>query len=415
MITAFGREEVLRGAEEAGMEGVLLKPVTPSLLFDTVMRALGGFQEEIEPVAPSQEQKSGAAPTVAGHILIVEDNEINQQVAVELLETAGYTTEVAVNGEEAVALVQRTPYDLVLMDMQMPVMDGLAATIAIRKLPGLETLPIVAMTANAMRQDRDKCMAAGMNAFVTKPIDPEALLETLAVWIAPGNSGTGVRPHTGDETLPDITGLDTAAGLVRVGGNVALYRKLLGKMAREFPDIPGQIRAALAAETPREAEIAAHSVKGAAGNVGATGLEQAAAALEAALRRDDASAVATALPAFEAAVADFTQALAVLSGDVAVRPDVPEAAAPQPTPAGEQNSASCPPEFEAALRALRSHLEARKPKPCAKALAALQAMPCPAPVRERVDAIAALVGRYKFPQAMEAATALLAEASEERP
>ena len=402
------------------MEGVLLKPVTPSLLFDTVMRALGGFQEEIEPVAPSQEQKSGAAPTVAGHILIVEDNEINQQVAVELLETAGYTTEVAANGEEAVALVQRTPYDLVLMDMQMPVMDGLAATIAIRKLPGFDTLPIVAMTANAMRQDRDKCMAAGMNAFVTKPIDPGALLETLAVWIAPGNPETVVQPQTGDAPLPDIAGLDTAAGLARVGGNVALYRKLLGKMAQEFPDIPGQIRAALAATTPREAEIAAHSVKGAAGNVGATGLEQAAAALEATLRRDDAEAVATALPAFEAAVADFTQALAVLSGDVAVRSDLPEpeapgAAAPQPSPAWEQNTAACPPEFMEALRALQSHLEARKPKPCAKALAVLQAMPCPAPVRERIEAIAALVGRYKFPQALEAATALLAAASEERP
>jgi two-component system sensor histidine kinase/response regulator len=419
MITAFGREEVLRGAEEAGMEGVLLKPVTPSLLFDMVMRALGGFQEEIEPVAPSQEQKSGAAPAVAGHILIVEDNEINQQVAVELLETAGYTTEVANNGEEAVALVQRTPYDLVLMDMQMPVMDGLAATIAIRKLPGLETLPIVAMTANAMRQDRDKCMAVGMNAFVAKPIDPEALLETLAVWIAPGNSGTVVRPHTGDETLPDLAGLDTAAGLARVGGNAALYRKLLGKMAREFPDIPGQIRAALAAQTPREAEIAAHSVKGAAGNVGATGLEQAAATLEAALRRDDADATATALPAFETAVADFTQALAVLEGDVPVGPDasapeVPDAVAPQSAPTGEHPPAACPPEFDAAVRVLRSHLEARKPKPCAKALAALQAMPCPAPVRERIEAIAVLVGRYKFPQALEAATALLAAASEER-
>ena len=192
---------------------------------------------------------------------------------------------------------------------------------------------------------------------------------------------------------------------------------------QDGPGIPGHSRpdsAALAAKTPREAEIAAHSVKGAAGNVGATGLEQAAAALEAALRRDDATAVATALPAFEAAVTDFTQALAVLPGDVAVRPDVPEpeasgAAAPQPTSAGEQNAAACPPEFEAALRALRSHLEARKPKPCAKALAALQAMPCPAPMRERIEAIAALVGRYKFPQALEAATALLAAASEERP
>ncbi len=354
---------------------------------------------------------------MAGHVLIVEDNEINQQVAVELLETAGYTTEVANNGEEAVALVQRNAYDLVLMDMQMPVMDGLAATIAIRKLPGLERLPIVAMTANAMRQDRDKCMAVGMNAFVTKPIDPEALLETLAVWIAPGDREAVMRPQTGDATLPDIAGVDVASGLARVGGNAVLYRKLLGKMAREFPGIPGQIRAALAEKTPgrpksRPIRSRARPQRGRdrprtggrrPGSGFAPGRCRRHCDRVAGLRGGRGGLYPGPGRPFRrrAGWAERAGAGRSRCGRVAIR-------------AGrEQPPAACPPEFEAALRVLQSHLEARKPKPCAKALAALQAMPCPVPVRERIEALATLVGRYKFPQALEAATALLAAAREE--
>ena len=400
MITAFGREEVMRGAEAVGIEGVLLKPVTHSLLFDTIMRTLGGFREEA-PAAADQAQATPAAPDGHGRILVVEDNEINQQVATELLGLAGYAVDVAGNGEEAVEMVQHTDYDLVLMDMQMPVMDGLAATITIRKLPGLADLPIVAMTANAMRQDRDKCAAAGMNGFIAKPIDPDALLETLRTWIGPGRrpvrARVADRPIEAIEGIEGIEGIDTAAGLSRVGGNAALYRRLLGKMGREFPSVPGRIQAALEAGDQRAAEIAAHSVKGAAGNVGAVLLERAAADLEKALRDRDEAAIASRWPEFAAAVARFTRSL----DGLAVPEAAPEAAA------GDEDAARCAEGFAAALRELVPHLETRKPRPCAKIMAALGAMPCPGGRHEQLQSLAALVGGYKFPQALELVRAML--------
>jgi two-component system sensor histidine kinase/response regulator len=415
MITAFGREEVIRAAEGAGIEDVLLKPVTNSLLFDTAMRALGGFREETGGLTPAVSPGDAALAGAGARLLVVEDNEINQQVAVELLTDAGYVVDVAGNGEVALEMVQATAYALVLMDMQMPVMDGLAATIAIRKLPGFAGLPIVAMTANAMQQDRDRCLSVGMNAFVAKPIDPDLLLDTVAAWIprTPARTPARVVPGERDDAAAAVLaaavpGLDVAAGLGRVGGNGALYRTLLGKMGRDFPEMPGRIRAALASGHPREAEIAAHSVKGAAGNVGATVLEQAAAALEKALREADVPAINTGLPAFETAVAEFSAAAAGLD-------DVPGTEAPAqasaPAASGQflpgDAGPACHPDFYLTLRSLLPHLEARKPKPCAAVLARLSAMDCPAPVRAELDALARLTAGYKFAPALAAANRLL--------
>ncbi|OLN26743.1 sensory box histidine kinase/response regulator [Desulfovibrio sp. DV] len=427
MVTAYGREEVIRAAEGAGIEDVLLKPVTNSLLFDTVMRSLGAFREEPDAAARADRPLTGPVPVGHGaRLLVVEDNEINQQVAVELLTDAGYAVDVADNGEIALAMVQRDSYALVLMDMQMPVMDGLAATLAIRKLPGFAGLPIVAMTANAMQQDRDKCRAVGMNGFLAKPIDPDELLETVAALIPGTAAGQTARAPDAAAVAAlaaRLPGLDVAAGLSRVGGNVALYRKLLGKMARDFPAIPGSIRAALGAGEYRTAEIAAHSVKGAAGNIGATGLEQAAAALEKSLRDADAPESGQRLPAFEAALGDFVAAVASLEPapaagppDAAAGPGPVTAAADAPVPGAEAlaggrpgGPAACSPEFYAALRALTPHLAARKPRPCAKAMEKLAALACTPPVRERLEAVSRLITGYKFAQAQEAVAALLAE------
>ncbi len=401
MVTAFGREEVLRGADDGGFEAVLLKPVTPSLLFDTLMRALGGFREERRQ-APDGQAGQPSHPG-QGRLLVVEDNEVNQQVARELLTQAGYTVDVAENGEVALEMVQRTPYDLVFMDMQMPVMDGLAATIAIRKLPGFATLPIVAMTANAMRQDREKCLAAGMNDFVAKPIDPQALFAVLTAWIAPG-AGQDPVPDAPIQAAPPpppvqtLDGIDVAAGLGRVGGNAALYDRLLEKMGQEFPAVPERVRTALAAGDRAAAEIAAHSVKGAAGNVGADELARAAGELENALRHGDDDAVQAALPAFAQAVDRFARAVAGRN-----KPEAPpQATTPEPA------SGNCAVDVLAALRELLPHLESRKPKPCAKIMETLRDTPCGEALRTELAALEALIRSYKFPQALELARALLA-------
>ncbi|MEI6208679.1 MAG: response regulator, partial [Desulfuromonadales bacterium] len=187
MITAYGRDEMLNNAEEAGVEEVLTKPMTPSVLFDAAVRAMRGEKrKKINLDNRSEHLEAQLASLEGAHILLVEDNEINQEVAVELLSAVGLRVEIAVNGQDAVDMVQIKSFDLILMDMQMPVMDGVTATIEIRKKPGLTTLPIIAMTANAMQQDRDACIAAGMNDYIAKPIDPVQLWTILLKWIHPG-------------------------------------------------------------------------------------------------------------------------------------------------------------------------------------------------------------------------------------
>jgi two-component system sensor histidine kinase/response regulator len=183
MVTAHGREEMVREAAAAGIGNVLVKPVNASILFDMTMNVLGG--QRAKPERPDEEPPgidTRLAAIRGARILLVEDNDINQQVVRELLEDAGLLVDIAENGEEALAVVDQVPYDLVFMDMQMPVMDGVTATRAIRNLPQLRSMPVVAMTANAMEKDRLRCLDAGMNDFLSKPIDPEELWRVLLRW-----------------------------------------------------------------------------------------------------------------------------------------------------------------------------------------------------------------------------------------
>ncbi|MGD9267501.1 MAG: PAS domain S-box protein, partial [Desulfobacterales bacterium] len=181
LVTAYGREEVMQQAEEVGLEGFLLKPVNPSMLFDAIMQAFGEVVPETSRVAQRHEQEVEVLEHIRGaNVLLVEDNEINQQVAREILEGAGLNATVANNGQEAVDSVKANNYDAVLMDVQMPVMDGYTATQEIRNLKSeMRNVPIIAMTAHAMAGDEEKSLQAGMNGHVTKPIDPDQLFSTL--------------------------------------------------------------------------------------------------------------------------------------------------------------------------------------------------------------------------------------------
>ncbi|MCJ9713253.1 response regulator, partial [Bordetella hinzii] len=234
MITAYGRDEVLKSASAVGLEDVLTKPVNASVLFEAVARVLDA--------APARRPLTGDAPsplmkqltTIRGaRALLVEDNELNQEVAIELLHDAGIVVDLARNGEIAVHKVGETDYDIVLMDMQMPVMDGITATQEIRKLPRFAALPIVAMTANAMESDRQRCLDAGMNDHVPKPIEPEQLWRTLLRWIKPRHSPGDITLLSAPGSLDGIglpsaiDGLDVDNGLRRVLGNKSLYLLML--------------------------------------------------------------------------------------------------------------------------------------------------------------------------------------------
>ncbi|MGH6831784.1 MAG: response regulator, partial [Methyloceanibacter sp.] len=219
MVTAYGREEVLKQAEDTGFENVLIKPVTSSILFDTAVVALGADGERAETV---QAGPSFDIDRMRGaRILLVEDNEINQEVAIGQLEDAEAFVDLAENGEVALGMIRDNEYDAVLMDMQMPVMDGIEATRVIRSNPRFKKLPIIAMTANAMASDRILCLEAGMDDHIAKPIDPDQLFGVLLRWIkraeGDGKAQRGAPSHAPESRVNDtelaIPGIDVRSGL----------------------------------------------------------------------------------------------------------------------------------------------------------------------------------------------------------
>ena len=293
LVTAYGREEVMEQAEQAGLEGFLLKPVNPSVLFDTIMQALGKEVPETSRVVQTKQQEVEELKSIQGaRVLLVEDNEINQQVAREILEGAGLIVVIANNGREAIESINRTAFDAVLMDVQMPVMDGHQATQEIRKDKRFQDLPIIAMTAHAMVGDREKSLEAGMNDHVSKPIDPDALYRTLRKWVdrsevetsdmeAPKDARLVRRVVSADaEGFPELDGIDVETGLKRLLGNKETYRRILRKFRVDFLNAGDMMKDLVSREAYDEAERMAHSVKGAAGNLGAEELQGASEKLE---------------------------------------------------------------------------------------------------------------------------------------
>jgi two-component system, sensor histidine kinase and response regulator len=309
MVTAFGREDIRAQAEEMGIDGYLLKPVTPSSLYDTLVELFGVAGREADPSrVPRGAAFSHDATGI--RILLVEDNEVNQQVATELLESAGASVRIANHGGEALRILtegeQPTPFDIVFMDLQMPEMDGFTATRLLRAERKLETLPIIAMTAHALVEERQRCLEAGMNDHVSKPIDPDALFATLMRWVKPRQVPTAeaeIRPAEPADGMipPEIEGVDLANGLKRVAGNKRLYRDLLVQFAAKQSDADSKIVAAIESGDRKLAERIVHTVKGVAGNIGLVQVFAAAEKLERAIRMAD-----TAVPSL---VEEFAQVL----------------------------------------------------------------------------------------------------------
>ena len=299
IVTAAGRDDVQSELQRAGLSLMLTKPVSPSQLFDAAMQALGGLARSSDGRATQAPRGAAHLPAIAGaRVLLVDDNDLNQQVGAELLSGAGLVVDVAQNGQVALDMLAQTTYDLVLMDMQMPVMDGLTATRHLRQNPAWANLPVLAMTANAMSRDRDLCLEAGMNGHLAKPIDPDELFATLLQWIAPrapdaaqtANADTGLQKRTADnpttsegapsptpspsadDALRHIPGLDVTAGLRRVLDKRPAYESLLRKFTAGQAHAVQTTRTALAAGQRDEALRAMHTLKGTAGTIGATAL-----------------------------------------------------------------------------------------------------------------------------------------------
>ncbi|WP_295686413.1 response regulator [uncultured Nevskia sp.] len=290
MVTAFGREEIEHEAREVGLDGFLVKPVNPSLLLDAILDAFGS------PAAPAPavgEELPRPVSLRGLKVLVAEDNEINQQVARELLEAAGVEVCIAPNGRVAVEMAGAQRFDAVLMDLQMPLMDGLEATRRLRALGGtLTDLPIIAMTANAMVADRARCLAAGMNDHLGKPIDVRRLYALLAHWTRPAPVAAArpmlpAAPPSAISVAGD-DGCDFAAAIERLGGSQALWTKLAQRYL-ETPRAAVEIEEALAAGFAGTAKRAAHTTKGVAATLGAVDVADVAAQLEQALLSDAAA------------------------------------------------------------------------------------------------------------------------------
>ncbi|MCB1617400.1 MAG: response regulator, partial [Pseudomonadales bacterium] len=277
VLISIGEENLCNHAD-----AILRKPVLPSELYNRLLELDDAFFPAV-----AQEQQHAAAPQVFGgrRVLLAEDNPTNQEVAQAILSRAGFAIDICENGSDALRRVQQDRYDAVLMDIQMPVMDGLESTRRIRQLGGrYAELPIIAMTAHALTGDREKSLEAGMNGHVTKPINPEVLFTELARWVAageapaPANVPTGL-PDPGDE-IPDLPGIDLPSGLARINGNWPAYRRILQNFARNNAGRIEEIEALLVQGDLEAAARLAHALKGSGGNIAADALHTEAAELE---------------------------------------------------------------------------------------------------------------------------------------
>ncbi|WP_018608973.1 response regulator [Uliginosibacterium gangwonense] len=303
MVTAYGREDVFRLAEQAGVDGFLIKPVSPSVLLDSILSVLGRGRilGQDSPGNSRLPEIANSGQLVGARLLLVEDNDINREFATELLRSEGMEVDEAMNGQEALDKVQANDYDAVLMDIQMPVMDGLESAKRIRALaetPGKErfsSLPIIAMTALAMAQDAQASQAAGMNDHVTKPIAPDRLMFVLSKWIRLPSQRIDQQGLLADGAKPPVCGLpadlqalihvNARDGLRRIGGKPDAYRKQLKRFRQNYADAILKIRNLVEVGNLQDAELFCHSLKGVTGNVGVQTLYELVSSIDAQLKQ----------------------------------------------------------------------------------------------------------------------------------
>ena len=351
MVSAAGRDAVLETAGELPVDAFLNKPVGPALLYHSMLQVLHPH------TAPDQDQAGGRGDERAGppghtppgimadlprldgaRILLAEDNANNREVALDFMAAARMQVDVAFNGAEAVRMAREGDYDLVLMDIQMPELDGHAATRAIRLDPRLRALPIVAMTAHAMASDRAQSRLAGMNDHVTKPIDPDLLFCTLLKWIDPtrlrgrpipqaARRDTAAEPAAAARALPAVPGIDWGLALGNVDGQRSRLEKRAGSFVREYGNAPDILREALNGGDHARMQSLAHNLKSSAAYIGAFELSAAAGRLDQDLRAGLHERIGVQAPALVAAAERVLAGLAQVAAAGRPRPADPQALA----------------------------------------------------------------------------------------
>jgi signal transduction histidine kinase/DNA-binding response OmpR family regulator len=319
MLTSLGTGGEDVRLKSAGFSQILHKPVRQRQLQAVLLNLLAG--------TPQAKAAAVASPAVSGarraqRILVVEDNTVNQRVALGMLARFGYRTGVAGNGKEAVAVLSRERFDLVLMDCQMPEMDGYAATRVIRDAgSGVldHAVPVIALTANACTGDRELCLAAGMSDYLAKPLEPQKLASALDKWLpaAAPDAVAGVEEemqmHTSDSPVWDTTGL-----MERAMGDAAFAQELTGIFIGEVGALLSELETAAGANDCTKAGRIAHTIKGAAANVGAVAVRETAYAAESATRTNSVDELKRTLPQLREAVAEFRRVAAGGMGEPAV-------------------------------------------------------------------------------------------------
>ncbi|MDF2639531.1 MAG: hybrid sensor histidine kinase/response regulator [Novosphingobium lindaniclasticum] len=359
IVTAYAVDEMAAEAGAAGVSAFLTKPIEPHVLLETITSL---FADAQHPPAPPQIKATDAAlegkvdPRLQGlRVLLVEDNEINREIATELLTHAGLLVDCAENGRVACEKVARSgrTYAGILMDVQMPEMDGIEATRAIRRTWPAEELPIVAITAHAFEAERQRCLDAGMNDHVAKPVDPRQLIRTLDRWLKPAREGgsfgggvaSGAAAPVNSGALPDRLGpFHIAEALKRVNGKAALLRKLIVSFADTYGDAADQIRQRIAQGRIADARRMAHSLKGVAGSLELRELQACAADVEQGLAHQDLALAEAAIAALES---ELVKAVIAARSLVAI-PPAADSADRQPAPNPPAGAA----EERANLRAL---------------------------------------------------------------
>ncbi|MDL2307516.1 response regulator [Desulfovibrio sp. OttesenSCG-928-C06] len=301
LVTAFGRADMQFPYKESGLSGVIFKPVSPSQLLNAILEALASRNEASE---------TGTAPVYTSpmerlrgsRVLLVDDNQINQEIAQAMLGEAGVEFETASNGQEALELLKSKPdfFEVVLMDVQMPVMDGFEASAAIRATKEISKIPIIAMTAQSVTEERAKFQASGMNDHISKPVDVDELVTTLSRWVVP-KAGTPLAPlpdhsdmpHTYKAAhnlkpgggLPDMPGFNAQNAVQRLGGNTRLYYTLVQQFCTHHSKDAEELETVIKYGNLTEAARIAHTLKGLSSALGAESLSVKAARLEETLNK----------------------------------------------------------------------------------------------------------------------------------
>ncbi|MRX11793.1 response regulator, partial [Pseudoduganella sp. FT25W] len=321
MATAYNRDVLVEETRGLAVDALLSKPVSASTLQDAVATACGQQAGATRRQRRQADHLAAAQSLRGACLLLVEDNEVNQEVAQQILGEAGIRIDIAGNGAQALAMLAQGTYDAVLMDCQMPVLDGYDTTRRLRADPRHAHLPVIAMTANAMVGDKEKCLAAGMNDFIAKPIDVAQLFATLTRWVTPRPEATAQDAASGQlaplppSALPAAApGLELAAALQRLGGNAGLLQRLLTRFAETQGDAMARIAAAIDSNDLSAATREAHTLKGLASNIGAVTLANAAAALEQLLAAGNRGGCSDALADLSAELAELLAHLASAPG-----------------------------------------------------------------------------------------------------